>query len=120
MNLQTTYKLARKYNTYEGFLAAVKFKVIPPTDAKDLIKQVAEVTGIPYNAIVGKVRNRDIVDARHLAILVIYEAHPKQTLKWVGDWFKKDHASVSHAVKKLRDIMQYDKKLAEYYKLLKQ
>lgn len=70
--------------------------------------------------IIGLSRKREIVDARHLAMILIIKYLPKLTLNEIGKGFKRDHATVISAKKKCKSLINTNKEFKlKYTELVK-
>lgn len=68
----------------------------------DLLKSVAEKTGVSIDDMKGARRDRKVVAARHAAIAAIYESRPDLSLPQIGRIFGgRDHTTIIHAVRKM-------------------
>lgn len=72
---------------------------------KDVIRQVSEETGIPVSEILSHRLQKDIVAARHRAIVEVYERcrtvnGARFTLPHIGEIFDRDHSSIFYALQK--------------------
>ena len=103
-------KIKRNYWTIPGLKEIL-------TNEDYIIHYIERNTGVKINT---NTRLRDVVHARQLAMYIIKEK-TKLTLAQIGDRCGgKDHATVAHAIKKVKDNMKYDKYFRyKYGKLLK-
>ena len=81
-------------------------------------KVVCDYFSIPIDVLNSKTRKREIVQARQLAMFFSKE-HTKSSLATIGHYCgKKDHATVLHAVRTVRDLIDTDRQFKQYYKEL--
>lgn len=85
--------------TYTGLALKPVFPI--NIDAEELMYRVEYITGITIEMMRGKKKNKEIVMARHIAMYLIREFTPLN-LSMIGRYFNRDHASVIHAVKKIK------------------
>ncbi len=77
-----------------------------------IMKVVCDEFEIDIDLITSKKRQRDIVDARHIFCYLASKAYGRFTLKQIGAVVNRDHASVLHAKRKVKDLMQYDREMS--------
>jgi chromosomal replication initiator protein len=79
----------------------------------EIINVTAETFGVPVDELIGPSRRRPLVNARQICMYVIREMKPETSFPTIARSFgNRDHTTVMHAVKKVRDLM--DKRLAVY------
>ena len=76
------------------------------------IELVCSHFDLPISQVFIESRIRKIVDARSI-IMYICHKHLEMTCTEVGKMFKKDHATVLHACKKIAGFMDIDKSYKE-------
>jgi chromosomal replication initiator protein len=77
-------------------------------------KVVCDYFSLPVEVINSKTRKREIVQARQLA-MYFSKKHTKNSLNTIGlHCGNKDHATVLHAVKTVKNLMETDKKFKVY------
>jgi hypothetical protein len=76
-----------------------------------IMKVVCEELDLDVDLITSKKRQRNIVDARHIFCYLASKAYGRFTLKQIGGIVNRDHASVLHAKRKVKDLMEYDKEM---------
>jgi len=69
-----------------------------------IIDSVSAVLNIEAKFIKGNSRKREFVEARQIAIGLIYEAYPKLTLKTVGRIFNQHHSTIIYSKKTFDDL----------------
>jgi len=67
---------------------------------KEIIEQVAAVTGVPADVILGKGRVRRIARARQVAMVLSREL-TGQSYPRIGRAFRRDHSTVIHATQQV-------------------
>ena len=73
-------------------------------------KSVSEYMGISIDLIQGKTRKREVVEARQLAMYFAKE-YTSYTYKTIGEFFKRDHSTVIHAVNAVGEQMETNRHL---------
>ena len=76
-----------------------------------IMKVVCEEFEIDIDLITSKKRQRNIVDARHIFCYLASKAYGRFTLKQIGGLINRDHASVLHAKRKVKDLIEYDREM---------
>lgn len=96
--------------TWNAGDAAALRKVVPArlqtkydTVFAEIVEKVSEETGIPVKAILGNSRRRPIARARQFAMCKALETGA--TTSEVGRYFRRDHSTVCHAAKMVREIL---------------
>ena len=69
---------------------------------KEITKVVAEVFNIEYETLFSLSKKRGIVTARQVAMYIIKE-QTKHSLAFIGSFFNRDHATVLHANKTIKN-----------------
>lgn len=80
-------------------------------------KRRIELSGYKWEEIVGSSRVRDVVDVRHLSQMYLYESGWNLTL--IGKTMNRNHASVLHAVRKCKILLEVDKSFANTWRCFK-
>ena len=84
-----------------------------------LLHRVYYVTGISVSDMKSKCRKREIVTARQVFFYLARETFPKMGLKTLGAMLDKDHATVIHSSKAVKDLIEAkDKTILEILKKL--
>ena len=76
---------------------------------RDLVRVVCDFYGADSNMLDQKTRKREVVLPRQVCMYFIREMFPNLTFENIGFIFKKDHATVMHAIKVMKDLMDTDK-----------
>lgn len=84
-------------------------------ELKTILKAVSSVTNISEKDILSKSRLKDVVFARHLFIYLSCEK-TSNTLKKIGNYINRNHATIIHGNKKILYELQY---YPEVYKAIK-
>ena len=71
--------------------------------ATNIINKVADFYGIKSDEVIGRCRKQEFVKARFLAIYFI-KNRTDFTLKRIGEIFGRDHASIIHALKTIKQV----------------
>lgn len=78
--------------------------------ANDIIKYVSSNTGISIPLMMGKGREREIVEARHIAMFFI-KKQTSLSLKSIGLFFGgRDHSTIINACQVVSDLIETNKK----------
>jgi len=80
---------------------------------REIMDMTAATFGITVEELIGPSRRRPLVAARQMCMYVVREILPETSFPTIGREFgNRDHTTVMHAVKKVKDLM--DKRLAVY------
>jgi hypothetical protein len=92
-----------------------------PKKALKVMGYVANTFKITQDDMLSNCRERTYVDARHMAMLLLYDYiyRRSKTLSTVGGWFNRYHTSVIHGMRKISDLIDVDSNFSEYYEHLK-
>lgn len=84
---------------------------VPDAEVKNQILQIVTTAsksfGVPYRSVLGVRKSKSLVAARHAAMFQAYEEG--YTLQEIGAVMKRDHTTVSAAVKKVRKAAEKGK-----------
>ena len=92
-----------------------EFPIINTTTRNEYISgQIIKIVGskleIPTQLLISKNRKREIVEARHIAMSLI-KNNTSLPLKAIGGLFgKRDHSTVIHACKNVKDFLEMNNK----------
>jgi chromosomal replication initiator protein len=89
-----------------GKAFVVKIHEVVPPDM--VIKIVCEVNEVTEKQITSKFKQRDISDARHMAVTLIKE-FTTYPLKRIGSMFGRDHSTALHSIQKNNDYCKTDR-----------
>lgn len=76
-----------------------------------ILRIAAKCTGIPCEIILSKTRKREIAEARQIVMFCIKLRYPEKSgvsLKFIGDYMGRDHATVIHACRVVNDLYETD------------
>lgn len=96
-------------------MGKVKIYKLDPRIAR-IIATVSRLTDVPISKIRGKLKTNEIVTARRIAMVLIHSLND-YTLTTIGSAFKKDHATVYHALKKHQDFMDTDPGYSDFFSI---
>ena len=82
------------------------------TTEYDVIKETCAHYDVTYTEMMGKRRYRKYVWARHVAMYLIRSYFPQRSLQQIGNIFNKDHATVLHGIRVVRNLASVDIKLS--------
>ena len=71
--------------------------------AENILSKVAKFYGMTTDEVLGRCRKQELVKARFIAIYFIRNK-TEFTLKTIGRMFKRDHASIIHALKTIKQV----------------
>ena len=95
-------------------------KQLPPEIQKVMIA-VSNLYHITPDKLWHKTRKDEIVDARHIAVSVIYENYGNggeirgYSLGTIGSFFNRDHTTVLHSIQIAKDLCETDDKFNDNY-----
>jgi len=96
-------------------MGKVKIYKLDPRIAR-IIATISRLTDVPISKIRGKLKTNEIVTARRVAMVLIHSLND-YTLTTIGSAFKKDHATVYHALKKHQDFIDTDPGYRDFYNI---
>jgi len=78
-------------------------------EVRDILAKVEESTGVAYNIMSSKTRERNYVIARQYAIYQVYQQmhHLGYTLMEIGKLFNRDHTTVLYSIKQISSGIKY-------------
>jgi chromosomal replication initiator protein len=77
-----------------------------------IVNSVVNVTGIEFIKIQSVTRKREILYARHL-FCYFARKRTKLSLQEIGNILNRDHATVLHSVRTVKDLLTYDREFIE-------
>jgi chromosomal replication initiator protein len=93
-------------------LAALTPNVASPADPQAILQSVSAYYGVSLQAITGKSRSKQIVEARHVAMYLLRE-DAELALKQIGLLLgHRDHSTVIHGVQKITNCLIADPRLS--------
>lgn len=97
--------LKNRVDRMEDFLKMRKRKDPNYTPLFDVLCDIVKSnTGVTKDDLMSGNRHRDIVDVRHMAMVVMKECTPQEVIN-IGRMFNKHHSIVFHAMKKHRNLI---------------
>lgn len=85
-----------------------------------VIKKVSSYYQINQTALKGKRRNKEIVEARHMAMFIL-KTDLEMSYVDIGKWFSnRDHTSVMHAKDKIEQLIEESESVQEDYQRIKE
>lgn len=72
-----------------------------------VIEMVCEHFSVSIERLRSKNRSRNICYPRHVAMYLIYQ-HCMKSCQNVGNWFNRDHTTVLHAIKSIKNLIETD------------
>lgn len=94
--------------THQELMELMEVEYTAPPIESDIVSIVSEVYKMSAEELCSATRIRKVVDARATASFLIF-ASTNYTLQRIGDsFFKQDHATVIHSVKKAINLCQTD------------
>lgn len=84
-------------------------------NARFIIQELCDMKGEKIEDVLGKSKNKELVNIRHLAMYLIRVVYfPSMGLINIGKLFGgRDHSTVIHAIKTLEGYMRYDSKVKQ-------
>ena len=109
-NIDIDTQIAREYLKLDE-----RTEKIRSVTMEDVSKVICDYYQVTQNDLIGKARLKEIIQARHMAMYLCYE-QVKKTQKEIAQFFGgRDHTTVLHAVKKLKEKLKTEPKLIENY-----
>jgi len=109
-NIDIDTQIAREYLKLDE-----RSEKIRSVTMEDVSKVICDYYQVTQNDLIGKARLKEIIQARHMAMYLCYE-QVKKTQKEIAQFFGgRDHTTVLHAVKKLKEKLKTEPKLIENY-----
>ena len=82
----------------------------PQLDQDAVFSAIERIMGVEIYLLVGKKRQRHIVDARKVFCYIMKE-NSRLSLESIGFMINKDHATVLHSINTLKKLIEYDRQL---------
>lgn len=79
-----------------------------------ILNQVTAEFGVSINDLTGRLRDREFVVPRQIAMFLIKE-HTKMSLVEIGKMFNRDHSTVIYSIRTVRDLLETNKVFREKY-----
>lgn len=90
------------------------------SNPKGIINAVCEILTLKESDLKGASRKREVVEARYIAIALIFIANPEMKLKEVGETFNRDHSTILYARSTYEKLLASDKSFQNKVALVKQ
>lgn len=93
-----------------------------PDDVRNVMIACAYTFHVSAYDLIAPIRQRNITDARHVAMTIIHENYGNYghgdgyTLMRIGQFFNRDHTSVIHAIQQCKNMCQTDEEFFKKYK----
>ncbi len=84
----------------------------PKEKQENLIIQVCEMYDITLEALTGKTRLRQVVEARYILFYILHKIQGKTSV-YVSNLFNRNHATVLHGCNTIAGFIEFDKKFEE-------
>jgi chromosomal replication initiator protein len=81
--------------------------------AINIINAVSRLTGISYEEMKSKKRDRELVEARHVSMYFLRKFTTLSTTNIGKKFGGRDHSTVLHGLTKAEDLIQFDKQFAK-------
>ena len=102
------HKITPSISVIQGYIRNITSESAPdPVNTDRVITEVARQFNISEDDIRSKKKNAEIVWARHAAIYITSKVTNISNMQ-ISKEFKRDHASIGHALKKVEQIMESD------------
>jgi chromosomal replication initiator protein len=109
-----------KRQRFNIILSKIEEKPLQGDSIDNIIKKTGEYYGLPEDYHETDSQKRAFVYARQQAMMIIYELFPRKSLEYIGSCFGgRDHATVLHAKKTVKNNCDTDKKYKKEYKDLR-
>jgi chromosomal replication initiation ATPase DnaA len=82
---------------------------------QDVINKMTLVFNAPAGYATAKTRKKEYVHYRQITIVICKELFPKLSLKEIGSYFFKDHATVLHSRKRANNLYDTERKYREEF-----
>lgn len=86
---------------------------------KAITEDVAKVFGVTEAQILGRQRWQPLALARQVAMVIVLESLPFNTIQQVAAYFRRDRTALTHARTAILNQVTYDKKLARLIEILR-
>lgn len=111
MQLNATYSVER--NTHK--LSKRPNVLLDEEKVEIILNTIASYSNVPRYLIISPTRKREICELRFIAMEII-KKNTSMMLMPIGNVFNgRDHSSVIHAINKVNDLFEMDKKFKEKY-----
>lgn len=96
-----------------------------PDEIREVFLATANIYRITPDKLWARTRKREIVDARHIAISIIYDNYGSYgkgngyTLDRIGDFFNRDHTTIIHALQNCRNMRLTNDGFRDKYQKIK-
>ncbi|MBD1394290.1 helix-turn-helix domain-containing protein [Mucilaginibacter glaciei] len=84
----------------------------------DISSVVCAHFNVYKRGLIGATRMRTYTDARHMGMYLMKKFVLKATVNTIGEYFGRDHSTVSVSMAKVEDLTDTDKKFREHYNKL--
>lgn len=97
-----------------------------PDEIREVFLAAANIYRITPHKLWQKTRKEEIVDARYIAISIIYENYGNYhdmrgySLKKIGSFFNRHHTTVLHAFKQVKDLYETDENFRDKHDTIKE
>lgn len=92
--------------------ALYKYQIRNLGEVERLLRSVSLAFGIDEDKILGKSRLQRITDARHCFVFLV-RMHTGMTVKKIGAYLGRNHATILHSIRVFQQIEQVDKACRE-------
>lgn len=82
--------------------------------AEHIIAVTSKVYGVSVHDVLSRVNKREVAEARQMAMYICLK-QTSASLTKIGSAFDRSHASVIHAVRKIDDFLEFDRKTKDNY-----
>lgn len=97
-----------------------QFKEKMPEKVQRIVEVISTELGISVDRIIGRNRRREVIEARHTCIHILYKQIYKGNIVQgrLAGWFNKDHTTVIHALGKIDfNLKHYEDYSQKYFKI---
>jgi chromosomal replication initiation ATPase DnaA len=98
-----------KSDIYEAALKAYETTTgVPIYEPEDVVSTVLSVVGLPMYMVQSKLRERHVVDARHLIAGLLHRHCPTVSLERIGEYIGRHYSSAIHSNKMFHALCSTD------------
>ena len=81
----------------------------------EILESCCSFINIELDDAMGRLRNREFVNARSIAVCVMKNLFPKTTITFLGACIGRDHATIIHYLRRHDDLMFADCEYRDFY-----
>ena len=97
---------------YWSIVGLERNQATPEEKQDNLILKVCEMYDVTLEALTGRTRLRQVVEARYILFYILHKIQGKTSIE-VGKLFSRDHATVLHGCNTIAGFIEFNKKFEE-------